>query len=566
MTINVLLDVNIVLDLLLKRGPYYNNKAEIFAFLRQKEYPLFFAACALPSLEYIHTKEIKRLVDEGLIKSNLPPRELARQQLSRFLEEMIISPSLGSHWRRVPEDHPDREDALISLSSAEFPGPTFIWTNDEDFCPAVSEIAFGDGPALQQYLGNKAQENLPFVDLGRQQSIIRENLEEGIFRVLKHGNYIMGPEIKELEAKLGAYVGAKHAISCASGTDALLMALMAYGVGPGDAIFTTPFTFIATAEVISLLGATPVFVDIDPMTFNIDPEKLALAIQAVKAASPSLHPLPKFRARVSAITPSPLTGEGRGEGGALRPRGVIPIDLFGLPADYDAINAIAKEHGLFVIEDAAQSFGAEYKGEKTCSFGNIACTSFFPAKPLGGYGDGGMCFTDDDKLAAALDSIRIHGKGSDKYDNIRIGINGRLDSLQAAILLAKFAIFPAELTLRQEVAQNYSKALSTQTSALSTPLIPDGYKSAWAQYSLLAKDEAHRAALLKRLQEAKIPAAIYYPKPLHLQTAFAFLGYPPGAFPVSEDAASRIFSLPMHPYLSAGDQEKIVWQVLGVRS
>ncbi|MFZ4438514.1 MAG: aminotransferase class I/II-fold pyridoxal phosphate-dependent enzyme, partial [Syntrophales bacterium] len=283
MTINVLLDVNIVLDLLLKRGPYYNNKAEIFAFLRQKEYPLFFAACALPSLEYIHTKEIKRLVDEGLIKSNLPPRELARQQLSRFLEEMIISPSLGSHWRRIPEDHPDREDALISLSSAEFPGPTFIWTNDEDFCPAVSEIAFGDGPALQQYLGNKAQENLPFVDLGRQQSVIRENLEEGIFRVLKHGNYIMGPEINELEAKLGAYVGVKHAISCASGTDALLMALMAYGVGPGDAIFTTPFTFIATAEVISLLGATPVFVDIDPVTFNIDPAKLALAIQAVKA-------------------------------------------------------------------------------------------------------------------------------------------------------------------------------------------------------------------------------------------------------------------------------------------
>ncbi|MFZ4440265.1 MAG: DegT/DnrJ/EryC1/StrS family aminotransferase, partial [Syntrophales bacterium] len=251
---------------------------------------------------------------------------------------------------------------------------------------------------------------------------------------------------------------------------------------------------------------------------------------------------------------------------ALRPRGIIPVDLFGLPADYDAINAIAKEHGLFVIEDAAQSFGAEYKGKKTCSFGNIACTSFFPAKPLGGYGDGGMCFTDDDELAVALDSIRIHGKGSDKYDNIRIGINGRLDSLQAAILLAKFAIFPAELTLRQEVAQNYSKALSTQPSALSTPLIPDGYKSAWAQYSLLAKDEAHRAALLKRLQEAKIPAAIYYPKPLHLQTAFAFLGYLQGAFPASEDTASRIFSLPMHPYLSAGDQEKIVWQVLGVRS
>jgi len=235
MTINVLLDVNIVLDLLLKRGPYYYKKAELFAFLRQKEYPLFFAACALPSLEYIHTKEIKRLTDEGLIKSNILPRELARQQLSRFLEAIKIAPSLGSHWRRIPEDHPDREDGLISLSSAELPGPTFIWTNDEDFYPAVSEIAFGDGLALQQYLENEAQKNLSFVDLGHQQSIIRENLEEGIFRVLKHGNYIMGPEVKELETKLATYVGAKHAIGCASGTDALLMALMAYSVGPGDA-------------------------------------------------------------------------------------------------------------------------------------------------------------------------------------------------------------------------------------------------------------------------------------------------------------------------------------------
>ncbi|MEI7671713.1 MAG: DegT/DnrJ/EryC1/StrS family aminotransferase [Deltaproteobacteria bacterium] len=399
-------------------------------------------------------------------------------------------------------------------------------------------------------MGNKAQKNPPFVDLGRQQSIIRENLEEGIFRVLKHGNYIMGPEIRELEAKLGAYVGAKHAISCASGTDALLMALMAYGVGPGDAIFTTPFTFIATAEVISLLGATPVFVDIDPVTFNIDPAKLALAIQAVKANDPSSHPLPLSSAlspQSSALSTQPS---------ALRPRGIIPVDLFGLPADYDAINAIAKEHGLFVIEDAAQSFGAEYKGKKTCSFGNIACTSFFPAKPLGCYGDGGMCFTDDDELAAALDSIRVHGKGSDKYDNIRIGINGRMDSLQAAILLAKFAIFPEEMTLRQEVAARYT-ALFADHSSLITPLIPEGYKSAWAQYSLLAKDEDHRAALLKRLREAHIPAAIYYPKPLHLQTAFAFLGYPPGAFPASEDAASRIFSLPMHPYLSAETQNGV---------
>jgi UDP-2-acetamido-2-deoxy-ribo-hexuluronate aminotransferase len=395
---------------------------------------------------------------------------------------------------------------------------------------------------------------MDFVDLKTQQQRIKKTLDANIQKVLAHGNYIMGPEVKELEGKLSAYVGAKHAVGCASGTDALLMALMAYGVGPGDAIFTTPFTFIATAEVISLLGATPVFVDIDPLTFNIDPAKLDQAIRAVKTNDPSFHPLPK----PGAITPSPLSGEGRGEGAALRPRGIIPVDLFGLPADYDAIKATAREHGLFVIEDAAQSFGAEYKDKKACSLADIACTSFFPAKPLGCYGDGGMCFTDDDELAAILDSIRVHGKGSHKYDNARIGINGRLDTLQAAILLAKFDIFPEEVTMRQEAAARYTAALSTQSSALSTPLIPPGYKSVWAQYSLLAKNEAHRAALLKDLQEAKIPAAIYYPKPLHLQTAFAFLCYAPGAFPISEDAANRIFSLPMHPYLSLADQERVI--------
>ena len=379
---------------------------------------------------------------------------------------------------------------------------------------------------------------MEFCDLAAQQRRIKEQIDQNIQNVLRHGSYIMGPEIKVLESELAAYVGVKHAIGCASGTDALLMALMAYGVGPGDAIFTTPFTFIATAEVISLLGATPVFVDIDPATFNIDPTKLELAINALKTNDRSLHPIASHQL--------PIT-----------PKGVIPVDLFGLPADYDAINAIAKEHGLFVIEDAAQSFGAEYKGRKACSLADIACTSFFPAKPLGCYGDGGMCFTDDGNLAAALDSIRVHGKGSHKYDNARIGINGRLDTLQAAILLAKFDIFPEEVTLRQEVASRYTNLLTSNTSVL-TPQVAEGYKTAWAQYSVLAKDDAHRNALLKRLQEAKIPAAIYYPKPLHLQTAYAYLGYAPGAFPVSEDAANRIFSLPMHPYLAEQDQAMIV--------
>ncbi|MCX5855913.1 MAG: DegT/DnrJ/EryC1/StrS family aminotransferase [Deltaproteobacteria bacterium] len=383
-----------------------------------------------------------------------------------------------------------------------------------------------------------------FIDLAAQQRRIKEQVDQNIQKVLSHGNYIMGPEIKELESKLAAYVGVKHAIGCASGTDALLMALMAYNVGPGDAIFTTPFTFIATAEVISLLGATPVFVDIDPDTFNIDPAKLALAIQAVKSNDSSIHPLPNNNVNLKT------------ENVTLTPRGVIPVDLFGLPADYDTINRIAKERGLFVIEDAAQSFGGEYKGKKACSLADIACTSFFPAKPLGCYGDGGMCFTDDDQLAEIMESIRVHGKGGHKYDNVRIGINGRLDTLQAAILLAKFEIFPEEVQLRQEAARRYSTLLS-HNSSLLTPRIPDGYKSVWAQYSLLAKDEGHRSSLQKQLQENKIPTAIYYPKPLHLQTAFKSLAYAEADFPVSENAAGRIFSLPMHPYLSVQDQEKI---------
>ncbi len=385
-----------------------------------------------------------------------------------------------------------------------------------------------------------------FIDLPAQQQRIRMQIEENIRKVLDHGQYIMGPEIGALEQALAEYTGVKHAIACSSGTDALLLALMAYGVGPGDAVFTTPFTFIATAEVVALLGATPVFVDIDPRTFNIDPEKLEQAIQAVKQNDPRFHPLPAAS-----------------QSAALTPKGIIPVDLFGLPADYDRISAIARENGLFVIEDAAQSFGAEYQGKKAGALADIACTSFFPAKPLGGYGDGGMCFTDDDTLADLMRSIRIHGQGSDRYNNVRVGINGRLDSLQAAILLAKFSLFPEEVELRQTVAQRYTSLLTphssllTPHSSLLTPHIPSGYKSVWAQYSILARDNAHRSVIQTALQKEGIPTMVYYPKPLHVQDAFAFLGYRPDDFPVSDECARRIFSLPMHPYLKEEDQRLI---------
>ncbi len=367
---------------------------------------------------------------------------------------------------------------------------------------------------------------MQFIDLAAQQRRIRTKIEANIRTVLDHGKYIMGPEIGELENRLADYVGVKHAISCSSGTDALLMALMAYNIGPGDSVFTTPFTFIASAEVISLLGAVPIFVDIDPKTYNIDPDKLD---SAIRNSQPEIH----------------------------NPKGIIAVDLFGLPADYDKINAVARKHGLFVIEDAAQSFGGKYHGRKACSLAEIACTSFFPAKPLGCYGDGGAVFTDDDDLAEKMVSVRIHGKGSHKYDNARIGINGRLDVIQAAVLLAKLDIFPEEVDLRQGIAQCYTEGIAPYSS-LVPPTVPEEMKSVWAQYSILSKDERHRTELQEKLRAAGIPTAIYYPIPLHLQHAFANLDYKEGDFPISEDYSRRIFSLPMHPYLAKVEQERIV--------
>lgn len=380
---------------------------------------------------------------------------------------------------------------------------------------------------------------MQFIDLQYQQKKIYPKLMDNISKVLAHGQYILGPEIAALEKALGEYVGVKHAVSCASGTDALLMALMAYGVGPGDAVFTTPFTFVATAEVISLLGATPVFVDIDPVAFNIDPDSLSKAISALEERDPKRHPLPAGYEK-------------------LTPRGIIPVDLFGYPADYRRIREIAVKKDLFVLEDAAQSFGAEYHGAKACSLGDVAATSFFPAKPLGCYGDAGMVFTNSDELANGMESIRVHGKGSDKYDNIRIGINGRCDTLQAAILLAKFGIFPEEIDLRQKVASRYSELLGV-SGKVRCPQVAPGITSAWAQYSLISEQ---RDALLEALKKEKIPTAIYYPKPLHEQTAYKYLAYRPGDFPVSEKAAREIFSLPMHPYLSEEDQKKIAGVIL----
>ncbi len=379
---------------------------------------------------------------------------------------------------------------------------------------------------------------MQFIDLAAQQTQIRSQIETNVQEVLNHGKYILGPEVAQLEQKLASFCGVKHALACASGTDALLLALLAHGVGPGDAVFTTPFTFIATAEVIRLIGAVPVFIDIDPTNYNMSPEKFEQAIIAFKNKDALLYPLPRVL-----------------ETDKAEMKAVIAVDLFGLPADYDRIRAVSEKHGLIVVEDAAQSFGARYKGNPTCGLADIACTSFFPAKPLGGYGDGGMCFTDSDTVADKIRSLRVHGKGTSKYDNIRIGINGRLDTLQAAILLAKFDIFAEEVRLRRKVADRYTQLL--ENTDLVVPVEPDGYESIWAQYSLLAKDKSTRQAIQEHLNTAGIPTAVYYPLPLHMQTAFADLGYLAGEFPVSEDCAQRIFSIPMHPYLTKEQQADV---------
>jgi len=350
---------------------------------------------------------------------------------------------------------------------------------------------------------------IEFIDLKAQQQKILPELERRMKVVLQHGRYIMGPEIQELEEKLAAYVGVNHCIAVASGTDALLISLMALGIGAGDEVITTPFTFIATGETIALLGAKPVFADIDRRTYNLDP----LLLEA-------------------AITP--------------KTRAILPVSLFGQCADLDSINAVAAKHGIPVIEDACQSFGATHRGRKSCALSTVGCTSFFPSKPLGSYGDGGACFTDNDELATKMRQIRVHGQDR-RYHHALLGINGRMDTLQAAILLAKLEVFASEVKARNLLGARYSELLR---DTVVTPYVEPHNTSVYAQYTVQVD---HRDAVREMLRVEGIPTAIHYPVPLHLQPVFAGLNLPEGSFPVAESAAKRVLSLPMHPYLT-GDE------------
>lgn len=364
-------------------------------------------------------------------------------------------------------------------------------------------------------------EAIAFIDLAAQRRRLGTAMDDAILKVVNHGGYIMGPEVKQFEADLSAFCGAKHVISCANGTDALALVLMAKDLKPGQAVLCPSFTFAATAEVVAWFDAVPVFVDCLPDTFNMDPASLEQGIATARQLG-------------------------------LEPVGVIPVDLFGQPADYDAIEAICARENLWILCDAAQSFGASYRGRKLGTIGMATSTSFFPAKPLGCYGDGGAVFTNDDELAAIMRSVRVHGQGSDKYDNVRIGMNARLDTMQAAVLIEKLKIFPDEIAARDRVAKRYNDMLG---DIAAVPMVAEGSTSVWAQYTLRV---ANRDALAAALKAKGIPTAIYYPKPLHQQTAYRKFPCAGNGLPVSERLAGEVISLPMHPYLEEAIQDRIV--------
>lgn len=359
---------------------------------------------------------------------------------------------------------------------------------------------------------------IDFIDLRTQQKKIKASLDAKIAQVLAHGLYIQGPEVGELEKKLSHFTGAKHSLLCSNGTDALLLAMLSLGIKAGDEVITTPFTFFATGEMIAFLGAKPVFCDIDPVTYNLDPKGV--------------------EAKITSKT-----------------KAIVPVNLYGQCVDYDVFNAIGAKHGISVIEDAAQSFGASFNGKRSGSLAKIACTSFFPAKPLGCYGDAGACFTNDDELAKSMRNFLNHGSDR-RYYHTQVGLNGRCDTLQAAILLAKLEVFEEELQARDKIANRYSKLISEKIgSKVTIPKIADKQFSPWAQYTVAVEN---RNEVTRKLQELGVPTAVHYPMPLHLQPALSYLGYKKGDFPKSETASEKVFSLPMHPYLENDTQDFIV--------
>jgi UDP-2-acetamido-2-deoxy-ribo-hexuluronate aminotransferase len=372
-------------------------------------------------------------------------------------------------------------------------------------------------------------EPVPFIDIGAQRRRLGKSIDEAVGRVLAHCQFVNGPEVTALEQALAKFSGAQHVVSCASGTDALVMVLMAEGIGRGDAVLCPSFTFCATGEAVALVGATPVFVDVDEATFNMDAASLKCGIATARKLG-------------------------------LKPRAVIPVDLFGQSADHDAISAVAEAEGLFVLDDAAQGFGASYKGRRLGTFGRATATSFFPAKPLGCYGDGGAIFTDDAALAERLRSIRVHGQGADKYDNVRLGLTGRLDTVQAAVLLEKLKIFDDEIAARNEIAERYARGLG---NVVTVPHLAAGCTSIWAQYTIRLPKGVDRDGFAASLKAKGVPTAIYYPKSMHQQTAYRDFPVADGGLSASERLSADVISLPMHAYLDEPTQGRVIAAVRG---
>ena len=521
---NLLLDVNIVVDLCVPRAG--TEATELALALAEAEgVRTWVYAGSVQTLEYVTVSELRAaLTQQGLslTRSDLHARARALLQANTAPHQWLAA--LADEGRVFASTDPEDEQLIRAMDRFP-PDAVRLLTRDSILIERAAGRAITPEAWLEQSAGTaEAPRPIGFIDLAAQQDRIRPRLETNLHRVLHHGSYVMGPEVAELERRLAEYVGVNHCIAVSSGTDALLVALMALGIQPGDEVITTPFTFVATAEVIALLGARPKFVDIDPRTYNIDPNLIEAAIG------------PKTRA-------------------------IMPVSLYGQCADMDAINAIAERHRLPVIEDAAQSFGATYKGRRSCGLSSIGCTSFFPSKPLGGYGDGGACFTNDDDLALRMRQIMNHGQDQ-RYSHARLGINGRLDALQAAVLLAKLAIFDDEVQRRAEVGARYSaafiergaKVLGETRQGLRVPYIEPFNTSVYAQYTLQADD---RDALIARLQAHGIPTAVHYPIPLNRQAAYSHFCCP-DCTPNADVAAASVLSLPMHAGLGEAALRRII--------
>ncbi len=513
---DLLLDINVILDVCVPHPESEVVALDAMRLCQLHGGKLWIYVGSVQTMVYTLANELRHNYQQDRAAVTHPALiERARETLKEFCSDKHWLASLAGEGDVFDADDPQQEQQLRALERFA-PGSIKLLTCNQGLLQSHPEKTVSPEQFCQL---QPVKPSFDFIDLKSQQARIRPQLEENIHRVLHHGRYIMGPEVQALEARLADYVGVKHCIGVSSGTDALLIAMMALRIGPGDEVITTAFTFIATGEMIALLGAKPVFVDINPQTYNIDPTKIEAAI-------------------------TPAT------------KAIMPVSLYGQCADMDAINKIAKKHGLPVIEDGAQSFGATYNGRKSCGLTVIGCTSFFPSKPLGGYGDSGACFTDDDELAQAMREIRLHGQDR-RYHHSRIGINGRIDTLQAALLLPKLDIFTDEVKRRQVIGQRYTEALTERASEnnIVVPWIATENTSVYAQYTIQVQG---RAALQAALAKQGIPTAIHYPVPLYRQPSFVEPEHPLASYQQAERVSERVLSLPMHPYLSESEQDEIV--------